>query len=161
MVQIVIEGADSTGKTAIARHLADALGFEYIHCSAPADKDAAKAEYMSLQAKPSVVLDRFWIGEFVYAPMFRRYQPDYFRAIDSHTCQPTLYILLHSPAPIKSKGDIPHESKHAEISLAFINAFNQIKSGEKYIFNTSHFASLAQEKDVILQFVTSNCRASR
>lgn len=68
---IVIEGPDKTGKTTLAKAIAEQLGYEYKHFSAPKGSPADEYIDFLLKLKRPTVCDRFHLGELVYGPMFR------------------------------------------------------------------------------------------
>lgn len=68
---IVIEGPDKTGKTTLAKAIADKWGFKYKHFSAPKGSPADEYIDFLLNLKEPTVCDRFHLGELVYGPMFR------------------------------------------------------------------------------------------
>jgi hypothetical protein len=68
---IVIEGADKTGKTTLAKAVAKQLGYEYVHFSAPKGPPADEYIDFLLALKKPTVCDRFHLGELVYGPMLR------------------------------------------------------------------------------------------
>lgn len=68
---IVIEGPDKTGKTTLAKAIAEQLGYEYVHFSAPKGSPADEYIDFLLKLKRPTVCDRFHLGELVYGPMFR------------------------------------------------------------------------------------------
>lgn len=70
---IVIEGENKTGKSTLSRHIVS-LGFKYIKVSQPGPLGAFK-EYsdilLELEKGGDFVLDRFYVGEQVYGPIYR------------------------------------------------------------------------------------------
>lgn len=68
---IILEGIDKTGKTSLANHLSDLLNLPIIKFSAP--KGDPYIEYMEflLKQKQPAILDRFYLGEQVYGPVYR------------------------------------------------------------------------------------------
>jgi hypothetical protein len=68
---IVIEGADKTGKTTLAKAISKQLGFEYVHFSAPKGPPADEYLDFLLNLKKPTVCDRFHLGELVYGPLLR------------------------------------------------------------------------------------------
>lgn len=68
---IVIEGPDKTGKTTLAKAIAEQLGYEYKHFSAPKGSPADEYIDFLLKLRRPTVCDRFHLGELVYGPMFR------------------------------------------------------------------------------------------
>lgn len=61
-MNIVIEGCDGTGKSTLAKFLAETFGLYYWHESAP----RSFAEYEQMLKSGGVVFDRFCFGQFVY-----------------------------------------------------------------------------------------------
>lgn len=70
-MRIILEGADGTGKTTLAKILADKYGLDVCHCTQydPADYDF----YRQSVRKNNVVWDRHTIGELIYPKVFSRY----------------------------------------------------------------------------------------
>lgn len=69
--RIILEGADGTGKTTLAKILADKYGLDVCHCTQhdPADYNF----YRQSVRKNNVVWDRHTIGELIYPQVFSRY----------------------------------------------------------------------------------------
>jgi len=159
---VVIEGPDNVGKTVVAKYLANKLQYKYMHFSAPKDPETVKDEYLhTIDTYDNVIYDRSWIGEFVYAPLFRGYEPDYFDEIERAIRQQDkkfLFILLY--ADEETARQFPADDKDLKllkytniVAEKFVNVFNKIKSGEKYIFNVAHFKTLEQKLTTIYRFV--------
>lgn len=78
-VNIVVEGCDCTGKTGLVDRLVDRLGFAKVKYSAPKDAfDAVKQNITAvnhLNSYTGFVYDRAWLGEEVYGPLKRGYDP--------------------------------------------------------------------------------------
>jgi hypothetical protein len=72
---IVLEGADATGKTTLARHLVERYGARYLHSTARRGvwRWHVGALRLAIRAAESqlVVLDRHWLSEQVYGQVFR------------------------------------------------------------------------------------------
>lgn len=69
-MRIIIEGADLTGKSTLAKRLAEDFDLSYVHV---VRKDLhTKDFYMNLLDKHDVVFDRHFIGESVYPFLFDR-----------------------------------------------------------------------------------------
>lgn len=154
---IVIEGADNVGKSSLARALSADLKAPISHFTAPPDAEAAKYRCFSLLHSNKdhhyelLILDRSWIGEFVYGPLLRSYSPGYFAEAEAAVKENNwrvLYILLHAPEETMrsfpaGKNGAKLLGMHQRVSAKFVEVFNQIKSGEKFIFDVSHFSSHA------------------
>ena len=69
-MRIILEGCDGTGKTTLAKILADKYGLDICHCT---QKDAADFDfYYNTTRKDDVVWDRHTIGELIYPVVFGR-----------------------------------------------------------------------------------------
>lgn len=69
-MKIILEGCDGTGKTTLAKVLADRYSLDICHCTSndPADFDF----YKQTARKENVVWDRHTIGELIYPTIFNR-----------------------------------------------------------------------------------------
>lgn len=68
---IIIEGADKTGKTTLAKAIEKRFGYRYHHSGPPKGHPADEYIDFLLNLKRPTVCDRFHLGELVYGPMFR------------------------------------------------------------------------------------------
>lgn len=70
---VVIEGADGTGKTTLARAVTDRLGAAYLHAGPPELHPLVSytAPLEPLADRIDVVCDRWHLGELVYGPLYR------------------------------------------------------------------------------------------
>ena len=69
-MKIVLEGCDGTGKTTLAKILADRYKLDICHCT---QKDAADYNfYRQTLRKEDVIWDRHTIGELIYPKVFNR-----------------------------------------------------------------------------------------
>ena len=72
---VVLEGADGSGKTTLARRLVDRFGARYLHSVVRKDVWRYHLGALRLAARLSatqlVVLDRHWLSELVYGTVFR------------------------------------------------------------------------------------------
>ena len=72
---IIIDGPDGSGKTTLAKRLADITGYEYFHFSYPktdAEKEVMVQKYKDfIKNHPNAILDRSWYSEIVYGLVVR------------------------------------------------------------------------------------------
>lgn len=70
-MRIIIEGADMTGKTTLAKYIVDNYpNMSYIHVNS---KDPNNVEFYNITLeKTNVVFDRHFIGETIYPTLFNR-----------------------------------------------------------------------------------------
>ena len=69
-MKIILEGCDGTGKTTLAKLLAEKYGLDICHCTAEDPKDFAF--YKHTARKENVIWDRHTIGELIYPKVFDR-----------------------------------------------------------------------------------------
>lgn len=69
---LVVEGCDGTGKSTLADSLAHEHGFSVIHSPRTPDHVDLAARYREILGRPGpIVLDRAFVSEFVYGPLYR------------------------------------------------------------------------------------------
>lgn len=69
-MKIILEGADGTGKTTLAKILSNKYGMEIAHCT---QHDAADYNfYRQTLRKENVIWDRHTLGELIYPEVFDR-----------------------------------------------------------------------------------------
>lgn len=69
----IVEGADGTGKTTLARRIAETSGAKYLHAGAPT-RATWWEEYVApcVDQQANLVLDRWHVGERVWPELFNR-----------------------------------------------------------------------------------------
>lgn len=106
MLVIWIEGCDNTGKTTLAKKLAEAFNLDYTHCAKP-KTDNPFLEYSDMidSIQKNSVFDRGYLGEFVYSNLWRggcKITPKQFEELDLACHMKFQYtILIHATAPIE------------------------------------------------------------
>lgn len=69
-MRIILEGCDGTGKTTLAKILAERYKLDICHCT---QRDAADFDfYYNTTRKDDVIWDRHTIGELIYPSVFNR-----------------------------------------------------------------------------------------
>jgi uracil-DNA glycosylase family 4 len=148
---IVLEGCDGTAKSTVAEELNRILRWPIQKFGEPHSKsDAYRSYFKFLQnVKTPTVVDRSWLGEFVYVPMFRNYVPDYFEDVEALAGKhQILYILMNADwnwCVSHVKGTSPFDKAIQNETIfnaeqeAFIQIFNKVKSGEKIVISPQHF----------------------
>ena len=71
-MRIILEGCDGTGKTTLAKILAEKYGLDVCHCTQHDAKDYSF--YRQTVRKDNVVWDRHTLGELIYPKIFNRKQ---------------------------------------------------------------------------------------
>jgi len=76
---IILEGADGTGKTTLAKKLQEMFNWNYVHCSYNKDWDMPayftkkiyRAYLLMRKTGLPTIIDRLWISELIYAEIYR------------------------------------------------------------------------------------------
>lgn len=71
-MKIILEGCDGTGKTTLAKILADRYGLDICHCTQ--DDPGDYEFYRQTLRKENVIWDRHTLGELIYPKVFGRDQ---------------------------------------------------------------------------------------
>lgn len=71
-MRIILEGCDGTGKTTLAKILADRYGLDICHCTQ--DDPGDYEFYRQTLRKENVIWDRHTLGELIYPKVFGRNQ---------------------------------------------------------------------------------------
>jgi len=165
---VIIEGPDNIGKTQLAIKLAT-QNLEYYHFGANKSEKEGKKYNMdwaeSVFKNPrDLILDRSFLGEFVYGPLFRKYKPDYLREL-MRTLEKSYNIFIiilyaendfYKRLNIKLKEDTEEDyasAHHAHnISRKFVELLSREELGNCYkmIFNLTNYKSL----DILQKTVT-------
>lgn len=161
---IVLEGADSSGKTTLAKLLKPAV---YIHCLPFVGwvKEAHDAALISAVRHASngelVIIDRHWISEMIYGPIFRgttAYGDDdcdrFDRVIQSHGC----YVLC-VPSSVEE-----HEARFQRERPEKNDLFDTMTEVAKVYRQLAHGAkddSIDERHGSVARYATSGGMAAR
>lgn len=125
-MRIILEGADGTGKTTLAKILADKYGLEIQHCTADDPKDFYF--YKESLRKENIIWDRHTIGELIYPIVFDReakITPYEAKAIIDIAKAEGVYIfvLTSSPESLKRRFENRSKEEHPKITkrITWIN----------------------------------------
>jgi thymidylate kinase len=101
---IIISGCDRSGKTSIANKFIEETNYQYTHFSSPKDKEDGKHQYFnfvaSINPNENYLCDRFYEGEFVYAPIYRGYQLDYAKPLEDTLLYKTNAMYIYVKADL-------------------------------------------------------------
>lgn len=121
MTSFLIEGCDCVGKTTLVKQFLKhdenkRKKLKVIKCSAPPSnlcreeqrlfcKNQYEKIVRLMNSRGNLVLDRFHLGEAVYAPIFRGYYPDYVRELEKKMEDVKLIVLTANPALVVKRFD--------------------------------------------------------
>ena len=130
---IILEGADGCGKTSVSRLLHNTLPLSNLIKLSGAPKHVDSKEWMmeiydssahfliELGNKSHIILDRAWPSEWVYAPIFKGYDPDYIPTFQRslHKQVDVHYVYLYTSPDVlhermMNKRAIQPNEKHPE-----------------------------------------------
>lgn len=99
---IIIEGADKTGKTTLAKEISSCLGFKYHHFGVPGPDPASDYAKFLINMKEPTVCDRFFYGEMVYGPLLRGKSviKPLERMVIERLCRMRNALLIHANTPL-------------------------------------------------------------
>lgn len=116
---VIIEGADKTGKTTLAKKIVEKFGYSYAHFAAPGpDPGREYADFLINLDKPTVC-DRFYIGEQVYGPLLRGKSviSNLQKATIERLCRYRGAILIWANTPIEVAQERLAKSKEEDVTL--------------------------------------------
>ena len=161
---IVIEGADCTGKTTLARRLASDTGARIIHRGAPTrplpDEYTTDLEDAAVDG-PGLVLDRWHIGELVYGPLYRGgtdMTPAIFEQIEDRLLELGA-VLIHATDTVRNvlhrmqqRGETFLQPQHVPFVL---NKFAQCVKASR-LPRLTHIIGLPVSTDAVLTFASAH-----
>lgn len=153
MTSYIIEGCDCTGKTTLIKEFLKHdkyKKFKVIHCSAP-PKDLSRGKQYQFCKKQyekivremnkgsDLLLDRFHLGEAVYAPIFRGYFPDYIRDLEKTMKNVKLVVLSAHSSVVEDRfdGKFITKAQIPGILKGFESQFYLSEIKDKILINTS------------------------
>jgi len=98
---IMLIGSDGSGKTTIAEGLENMLRYQSYHFGPVQSYEEGKRDYFTFVEKTntSVITDRFFEGEKIFAPLYRNYEADYFEELEQKMMEKFNVILVLVYAP--------------------------------------------------------------
>lgn len=174
MTSFLIEGCDCVGKTTLVNEfLKRYKKYKVIHCKAPpknlskrAQHDFCKKQYETIlkQLKQNnfLLLDRFYLGEAVYAPIFRGYYPFYIRDFEKKlnkldvklvvlTCDPEI-VLKRFDGKFITKQQIPAILKSFESQFYLSNVKNKVMINTSVMTPEEIYEKVVYENGTIERF---------
>jgi thymidylate kinase len=135
---IIIEGPDGSGKTTLAKKIAEQAGYEYLHNVQPEydGHDASMVQMYEdlIKSHTNLVLDRAWYSEMAYGPTMRDH---------SSISYPDMYRLEELVA--KKGGMIIHCTDSVNILWKRCQ-----KRGEDYIIHKADFVDIVEAFNEIM-----------
>ena len=128
---IIVEGPDCSGKTTLAKALANGLNYNYVHMSGAPALHSAMAEYHAATLHSiewtvgnvygsGCVMDRSWPSEHVYGRLFRPHLVSRFpfvQQIDKIKTLRGIYIMCDSEEIVGLHNKEPDPSHHYDDGL--------------------------------------------
>jgi thymidylate kinase len=170
--QFIIEGIDRMGKSSLIKGLLDELGYHLvIHYSKPellkcyANYKTPLRRYQfelynqmfrMIESQENVIFDRGHLGELVYAPMYRKYQPDFVKQFEKQFNTTTARLVLLTTSDFSflvDDGLSLDFSKKEEEQAKFVEAFNASRIEDKVLVNVCNGRGGYREAKSILDEV--------
>lgn len=120
---IVVTGQDGVGKTTIVNKLIEIYNAKTHHFMQPKNMEDAKNDYYNFLnniTNGTYILDRFYEGEMIYAPLYRNYKMNYLNEMENYIKEKYNLVFIWVTADL-------------EIILNRINV-----RGEDYVKSTDH-----------------------
>lgn len=153
----LIEGVDRMGKSTLIQGLLNELGYHLVvHYDKPkllkayADEEKPLLEYQRVlyqnmfemihQGMP-VIFDRAHLGEVVYAPMYRKYSPEYIYMLEKmHDTSGARLVLLTTSdfSFVTDDGNSIDFTRKEEEQVRFVEAFNRSSIKDKVLVDVSN-----------------------
>ena len=157
MLNIIVEGIDRIGKDTFIEKLHDWFGYQVIHSGKPKKSKAFGYSYQKYQeyyftfwfnvmkdTNPGFIFNRFHLGEFVYSPLYREYDPgEYLYELEKPVVDKTCLVLLYTTdfSIITDDGNSFDFTKKEQEQKMFIDSFKksnlkkfmlQVNNGNKF-----------------------------
>lgn len=180
-MKIIVEGIDRLGKDTLINGIINQFGYHHvIHYSSPKFCDYYKNDIVNfkdnnekqlfqsesffqgfelLERNVNLIMNRFHLGEYVYAPRYRGYYGDYVFEMEQQypkALSETILILLHtSNIYIMDDDGKSHDfDKRGEEQDSFLTAFNLSAIQNKFKFDVyDKWTDFYKPKEVILKDV--------
>ena len=165
---IALEGADSSGKTTLARYLRDRYNARYLHNTTVADiwcwHVGAARRASRIGRDELIVVDRHWLSELVYGPVFRG-QPRYdvgARCLDRVYRRFGAVTVLCAPSDQREQearwqrdrasGKFEHFDRVREVIQLYadLRHGNVAHPGDAYLDQLIRFQDFSHRDDVVL-----------
>jgi thymidylate kinase len=146
---IILEGCDKVGKSSIYQIiLARGLCTIGTHFGVPESKEKAKQTYYDtlkfLNSNDGIVFDRWALGEKIYGPILRKYEPDYMDDLESKIADHNILVLVKAHPNIVRERFDGKGIKIYQIEAVLENfwkEFLKAKYPNKFIIDTSNITA--------------------
>lgn len=155
---IILMGSDGAGKSTIAEGLSDTLGYPVEHHGPVKSYQEGKDEYFSsiLNTNYSVIKDRFHEGEKIFAPIYRKYEADYFGELEyllKLKFNPLL-VLIRPPywvieQRLKERGEDFVKQEHWKYAYIKVNEIYQQSNLPKITIDSHQYSPEHNVKQII------------
>lgn len=142
---LMFEGVDCVGKTSIIKEFNNKFPeYGIIKMSAPNSKMYAIRQYTAmaerLKVEQGLILDRGFISELVYAPIYRSYQANYIYTLINKIVESTILVYVTADEEVIKERFDNKFIKLKDISIiknSFIEEFSKTKIKDKIYIDTT------------------------
>ena len=144
---IHITGQNGAGKTTLCNNLAKKLNLNVIHFDKVKTMEEGKKQYFDFlnnYNNEDIILDRFYDGEWVYAPIYRNYEANYLNEIENKI-KNFNYLLIFVKCDINEiakrldiRGEDYLKSEHYQLEYDNFIKFINKQSLPYVILDTTH-----------------------
>ena len=151
-MNIILEGCDCVGKTTLAQFLVDYDNYSIFKFNIPRGETKEQQEAFAKQSyyneldrikqSNSLVYDRFYLGEFIYAPLLRGYTPQYQHDLENKLNSNKIILAVLTADVSKIKERFDHKVLKPEqldyVNTQYIKKFNESRIFNKILLDTTH-----------------------
>lgn len=156
---IIFTGVDCTGKSTIAKYVSNKLEIPLKSPIKPKSEQEGKLSNYDLlnKIKSDTILDRYYIEEVVYAPIYRGYKADYIKELEQQLINNFNIVLVYTYAStdvIKQRFDTRGEdsTRKEDIEQLKINYCDFLHGSlitKRVVVNTSYDLTESDYEDIL------------